>query len=99
MCAVSLGSPASRMKRVGHFDMNPRLIHTSPSKRMKEGGNQLEQTYCGWTKSCTTWKSLEASGWYLQGNHQKPGFLGWCEMDFAPIHSSAKKVMIRSPIA
>ena len=26
--------------------------------------------------------------WYLQGNQTILGFLGWCEMDFATIHSS-----------
>ena len=30
-------------------------------------------------------------GWYLQGNHQKPGFLRWCELDIATIHSRYPK--------
>ena len=32
-------------------------------------------------------ETREAIGcWYLQGNHL-PGFRGWCELDFATIHS------------
>ena len=31
--------------------------------------------------------------WYLQGNRFIPGFLRWCEMDFATIHSNCIKGM------
>ena len=42
-----------------------------------------KDTYCGWTKSCTTWKQGETIDcWYLQGNRLILGFLRWCEMDF-----------------
>ena len=38
-----------------------------------------------------TWRPRETMGfgWYLQGSRVIPGFLGWREMEFATIHSSA----------
>ena len=43
--------------------------------------------YCGWTKSCTTWKPWETIVcWYLQKNQIIPGVLRWCRI--SSIHSS-----------
>ena len=45
-----------------------------------------EGSYCGRNPSRTTWKPWETIVcWYLQGNHQKPGFLRWCRI--LSIHS------------
>ena len=50
-------------------------------------------TYCGWTKSCAQLNPIKplfvGFGWYLEGNRIIPGFLRWCEMDCATIHSRA----------
>ena len=54
--------------------------------------NHIDQ-YCGWLRNPfrTTWKPWLKLFvvWYLQGIHQKPGLLRWCEMDFATIHITA----------
>ena len=52
---------------------------------------------CGWKSEIQKSHHLETMVesivcWYLQGNRILPGFLRWCEMDFATIHSGSKHV-------
>ena len=57
-----------------------------PQSQVKEFQRvNLSTQYCGWTKSISHHFETMVETfvcWHLQGKHQKPGFLRWCERDF-----------------
>ena len=83
----TLKRPLRFLRQLG--EITHKLVKTSLKANSGWIMLDLWQTYCGWTKSCTTlnpWENLACR--YLQGNHNSQVSERWCEMDFATIQST-----------